>query len=104
MLPDVLVIKRSKTNTELKKHDKGVVIDCNCGSAVLRGSNIYAPGVLSMETSTKTNEIVSVYIDMTKKCKRGLRIPFDCPEKLFIGNGQVKMTRYDLFREDPQLK
>ena len=46
-LPDVLVVCGGKVREELKRSEKEVIVDRLCGTAILRGSDIYAPGILA---------------------------------------------------------
>lgn len=123
-------------------HLKEVIVDTDCGAAVLRGAHIFAPGVVGMlsskyiyffgwyamanlifqhETLVHCNwwkkihdkyvhehisfvdcqkgDQVSIYVDLLKKCKRGLQKIF--PElKFLIACGTVLMKRSDLFGVD----
>ncbi|CAG9819441.1 unnamed protein product [Phaedon cochleariae] len=85
----------------LNEYEKEIIIDVDCAAAVLRGAHIYAPGVMGMMSGSQIGDKVSIYADMLKKCKRGLqkRLSGD-GEKLFIGNGVVKMQRHQLFAEN----
>jgi hypothetical protein len=99
---DAIIVHHSKRdNVQLKIYDKEIVVDATCGAAVLRGAHIYAPGVMGMITGTQIGDHVSVYADVTKKCKKGLPKIYN-DEKVFLGNGVVKMDRKQLFCETPQ--
>ncbi|EDW79470.2 uncharacterized protein Dwil_GK20395 [Drosophila willistoni] len=74
-----------------------IIVDTSCGAALLRGSHIYAPGVLAMETGTQLHECVDVYADVEGNCKRGTATRYESSEKIFIGIGIVKMQRYQLY-------
>lgn len=43
------------------------------------------------------NERVSIYADLSGKCKRGAQILNSDENKLFIGNGISKFQRFQLF-------
>jgi len=49
---------------------------------------------------TQINNEVSIYADVSGKCKKGLQKRYECPQKLFIGNGIVKMVRHQLYGEN----
>lgn len=100
-----------------------IIVDAACGAAVLRGSHIFAPGVMALPPSTyfyrflhffaieiflnlffhssdiQINDIVYVYADILGSCKKGLKVNF-ASEKLFIGKGRLKMLRHSLFGEN----
>lgn len=44
----------------------------------------------------EAGQMVSVFGDTHGKCKRGLIKPFE-GDKVFVGNGQMRMSRKDLF-------
>lgn len=100
----------------LQKFDKEIIIDVDCACAVLRGANIYAPGIIGMTSGiyiyifcevtfcefsgTKVGDKVSVYADLSGKCKKGLMNFDNSSVKVFIGNGISQMQRYQLFGDD----
>ncbi|XP_073983646.1 tRNA (cytosine(72)-C(5))-methyltransferase NSUN6 isoform X2 [Rhodnius prolixus] len=79
-----------------------VIIDVPCGNAVLRGANIFAPGVLSLSPKTREGEIVEIYVDLRGKCRRGYIKNF-CGDKIYIGSGIAKMNRNMLFANNAKL-
>lgn len=44
-----------------------VVVDVGCGEAVLRGSDVYAPGILSATTAVKTGEEVLLAVSLARE-------------------------------------
>ncbi|CAH2001790.1 unnamed protein product [Acanthoscelides obtectus] len=50
-----------------------------------------------MLSGCQIGDLVSIYADVHKKCKKGFQKLFEDEGKLFIGNGIVKMQRYQLF-------
>nr|XP_023022955.1 putative methyltransferase NSUN6 [Leptinotarsa decemlineata] len=99
-LSNVIIIIHSDPNESIiEKHENEVIIDTDCASAVLRGAHIYAPGVIGMLSGSQLNDKVSIYADTLKKCKKGLQKKFE-EQKIFIGNGIVKMRRHQLFGEN----
>lgn len=76
---------------------KEIIVDASCAAAVLRGAHIYAPGVINMLSGTKLDEIVNVFADLAGTCKKGANKPHQSNQNVFIGIGQVKMQRYQLF-------
>ncbi|XP_056649182.1 tRNA (cytosine(72)-C(5))-methyltransferase NSUN6 [Diorhabda sublineata] len=96
-LSNVIVIENTTLCEELDKHEKEVIVDTECASAILRGAHIYAPGVLGMVAGCQLNEDVSIYADIAKKCKKGFQKVYDSTSKIHIGNGKIKMQRHHLF-------
>lgn len=47
MLRDVVVIAAQHFKSNPQQLEKEVIVDSACGSAVLRGADIYIPGVLA---------------------------------------------------------
>lgn len=102
-LPEMIMIHSLDENSKNLKPNpewKEVIIDVSCAAAVLRGAHIFCPGVLAMQTNTKLNEIVNIFADLAGACKMGTNIVYDSPHKLFVGIGQVKMQRFQLFKND----
>ena len=46
LVSDALVINNFGPRSDLQVADNVVVVDVHCGTAVLRGADVYAPGVL----------------------------------------------------------
>ena len=46
-LTDVLLIDGSGPHVDLVPVEKEIIVDLHCGAAVLRGADIFAPGVLA---------------------------------------------------------
>lgn len=83
---------------------KEIIVDVSCAAAILRGSHIYSPGVVAMQSNTKINEMVNVFVDIEGLCKKGTNIIYTSSQKLFIGIGQVKMQRHQLYGIDACMK
>ncbi|XP_019875329.2 tRNA (cytosine(72)-C(5))-methyltransferase NSUN6 [Aethina tumida] len=99
-LQDVLIIKHPEVTGQLGKHEKEVIVDAECATAVLRGAHIFAPGILGMLSGTQLGDKVSVYADISKKCKKGLQKVYPECDKIFVANGIAKMQRQELFGEN----
>ncbi|KAJ8961335.1 hypothetical protein NQ314_005946 [Rhamnusium bicolor] len=100
-ISDVIVIHNNDINEKLlERHDKQIVVDVDCAAALLRGAHVYAPGVMAMMSGTQINDEVSVFADASRKCKKGLQKLYKDENKIFIGNGVVKMKRHELFGEN----
>ncbi|GAM27181.1 hypothetical protein SAMD00019534_103560 [Acytostelium subglobosum LB1] len=77
---------------------KQVVVGATCGESVLRGSNIFAPGVIGSHKYISKGEKVSVFVDLDGNGKHGFIVD-DCYRErtVYIGNGVSLMDRADYF-------
>ncbi|XP_045497919.1 tRNA (cytosine(72)-C(5))-methyltransferase NSUN6 [Colias croceus] len=98
---DCLIVKPWSDNVVVKQDNSKVMVDASCGAAVLRGSHVFAPGVLGLQTSCQLNDLVDIYADLDGKCKRGLKIDYN-GKKEYVGTGYLKKLRRDLFDEGIQ--
>ncbi|XP_055855131.1 tRNA (cytosine(72)-C(5))-methyltransferase NSUN6 [Episyrphus balteatus] len=100
-IPEVICIpKVDGVSTSPLKDLKEIMVDSSCGAAILRGAHIFAPGVLSMQSGTKLGEKVNVFVDLEGKCKKGTNTFYESEQKVFVGIGEVKMQRYQLYGEN----
>ncbi|XP_066252617.1 tRNA (cytosine(72)-C(5))-methyltransferase NSUN6 [Euwallacea similis] len=98
---DIIILKHLKIDiSSMNKFPKEVIVDVDCAAALLRGAHIYAPGVMAMVSGTQIGDHVSVYVDLSKKCRKGFLKIYSDDTKVFIGNGLVKMSRDLLFGPD----
>jgi len=81
------------------------VVICNryCGESVLRGSEIYIPGILCADKGIKPGEEIAVYVDVTSKSRNITMTRGLIPEKyfgccLFLGIGISVLWRADIFK------
>ncbi|XP_063674129.1 tRNA (cytosine(72)-C(5))-methyltransferase NSUN6-like [Bolinopsis microptera] len=72
-----------------------VVVDQKCGKAVLRGADIFAPGIKGLP-HLQAGSKVSVHVDLAQKCKKGEK-NYD-GSTVHIANGVLKLTRFDIFK------
>ena len=106
-------LKNLKTNKSSYVPGPFIIVGSHCGAAVLRGADIFAPGMLGVPhgiSSGKTN--VNVYVDTKDKTLQGTvtgtindskyystsdqrNIP---PHIVFIGKGICMMSRQELFQ------
>lgn len=93
-LPDLLVIKSSGLHTVVPE-SKEVVVGKRCGCAVLRGAEVFAPGVMGFAPDIQSGDRVAVFADLTELCLRGSKVYSG--QKMFLGNGVACQTRRDLF-------
>ncbi|CAG8535001.1 4702_t:CDS:2, partial [Paraglomus occultum] len=111
ILPDVLCIP-VEGPFDIKQCEKQVVVDIFAGTAILRGADIFAPGVLAVQSDPETDEYeslnlqvekgeqVSVMVDIDGSCKRGSLKEYK-GSKIFIGNGRMEMSRAHIFQSNP---
>ncbi|XP_015180964.1 PREDICTED: putative methyltransferase NSUN6 isoform X2 [Polistes dominula] len=91
-------------NLDLSKRSKEVIVDAICGSAVLRGSHVFAPGILGIPHGLNIGDEVSVFADTVGCCKKGLLKPceVDSNNKTFLGNGILLQTRESIICNNGQ--
>ncbi|XP_011867785.1 PREDICTED: putative methyltransferase NSUN6 isoform X2 [Vollenhovia emeryi] len=89
----------SSVALDLKRYPDEIIVDAACGAAVLRGSHVYAPGVIGMPNGLIIDTKVSVFADITGQCKKGLIKPYANGNKVYLGNGILRQTRKELFRK-----
>lgn len=93
-LPEVLVIE-SNGMQSVEPLAKEVVVGRKCGSSVLRGAEVYAPGVVAASPHLKVGDPVAVFVDLTDTCLRGSK--YFNGQKMFVGKGRARQTRKELF-------
>ncbi|XP_006818815.1 tRNA (cytosine(72)-C(5))-methyltransferase NSUN6-like [Saccoglossus kowalevskii] len=47
VLGDTLVILSDGPNVDMQRHDKEVIVSALCGNAVLRGADVFIPGIMA---------------------------------------------------------
>ncbi|XP_055086051.1 tRNA (cytosine(72)-C(5))-methyltransferase NSUN6 isoform X2 [Periophthalmus magnuspinnatus] len=93
-IPDVLLLPVDGPRP-VESLQSEVVVGAQCGSAVLRGAHVFAPGIVASPKFMKTGDIVSVFSDIDGKCTRGAT-SFQ-GQKVFVGNGVAEMDRSAIF-------
>ena len=96
-MPEVIYIPGSWGSSEasLSPCPRAVIVGSGCGIAVLRGAEVFAPGILSTPPDLVAGEKVSVWADVRGACLRGAK-SFN-GESFFVGNGTAKVSRENLF-------
>ncbi|RLN46996.1 hypothetical protein BBJ29_009719 [Phytophthora kernoviae] len=100
-LPDVLMIPSAacgEAAVEYNSELKSIVVDRLCGEAVLRGSDIFARGVMSASSGLNAEDEVNVFVDLDHNHTRGSDFATHNGRKLLIARGVTKMARTELFR------
>ena len=94
-MPDVLCIDVQGPNY-VEPVAEFVIVDPLCGEAVLRGANVFAPGVLAGNVKCKVyavreGQVVAVYA-VAAKPLRGSKLQALPSDALFLGNGRALMV------------
>ncbi|KAM3593939.1 uncharacterized protein V6R79_026127 [Siganus canaliculatus] len=100
-IPDVLLLPVDGPRP-VKQLSSELVVGAQCGSAVLRGAHVFAPGILSSPKYMKAGDMVSVFSDLEGKCTRGAT-SFQ-GKRAFVGNGVAQMDRASIFCTDEPAK
>lgn len=69
-----------------------VAVDTKCGEAVLRGADVFAPGIRGASSQISPGDLVSVYVDLDSKVLHGDK-EISNDRLLFIGVGRAEMSR-----------
>ncbi|KAI9284970.1 S-adenosyl-L-methionine-dependent methyltransferase [Umbelopsis sp. AD052] len=99
ILEDVLYLPVIEA-LSIEKPEKEIMIDTSTATAVLRGANIFAPGILAVETNVNVDDKVAIMVDLEKKCLRGYSEKFQ-GLKFHVGNGILKKPRRAIFSKPP---
>ncbi|XP_054287619.1 tRNA (cytosine(72)-C(5))-methyltransferase NSUN6-like [Macrosteles quadrilineatus] len=99
-VPELLVLDPWVRLALPQPPQREVVVDAACGAAVLRGANVFAPGLLAVPSGTQVGDDVSVFADTAGLCLRGLSVPFSGPGKFHVGAGVMRMSRKQLLQND----
>ncbi|XP_031560428.1 tRNA (cytosine(72)-C(5))-methyltransferase NSUN6-like isoform X2 [Actinia tenebrosa] len=100
-LPDVLVIPGTGPH-DMTPSRKEIIVDTICGTAVLRGADVFAPGVMGAHPGIQKGDEVSVYADLDNGCRKGFAKPYE-GRKMFVGNGTALMSRSDIFCDNSNI-
>ncbi|XP_069015658.1 tRNA (cytosine(72)-C(5))-methyltransferase NSUN6 isoform X1 [Embiotoca jacksoni] len=96
-IPDVLLLPVDGPRP-VKQLSSEVLVGAQCGSAVLRGAHVFAPGIVASPKCMKAGDAVSVFSDLEGRCTRGATSFRG--KKVFVGNGVAEMDRSSLFCAD----
>ena len=78
-----------------------VVVGSGCACAVLRGAEIFAPGIIGAPANMDKNVRVLVYGDLSNKLLKG-STKFNVEDYVYIGQGVTHISRSELFKEGLQ--
>ncbi|CAB4419774.1 unnamed protein product [Rhizophagus irregularis] len=99
ILPDVLYIPIYGPFNDIIPCNKEIIVDKSTGTSILRGADIFAPGVLAARP-VEVGENVAVMVDIDGNCRRGYLKNYT-GKKLFVGNGKMLMSRHEIFSSNP---
>jgi len=71
-------------------------VDSFCGEAVFRGADVYAAGVIALETSAAVQKLVQVWMDPFGAMTRG-STQLDTTGLVYVGNGLLLQNRKQIF-------
>jgi len=112
--PDTVIIENPSSTNEMKSlkenrvsydETRAIVVDSACGLAVLRGANVYAPGVLGACHGIRSGQEVDVYAEegVSGALLRGSVKNLELKKKVFVGQGTCRMDRSEIFKPaDPE--
>jgi len=103
---DVVIIYRHSDNkfdeVVIVPHSKEIIVDEICGTAVLRGADVFACGVLGAPPEMAKGDHVSLHVDLDGKCRKGSKVKLE-EKKYFVGNGIADLSRSEIFqRKQPR--
>lgn len=103
LLDDVIVIRDDveKATQNADQTFGNIVVDAACGSAILRGADIFAPGIIGAPVTLMKGDFVNVYADLEHKLLKGA-LKYDISGYLYIGQGKAHLGRSDLFKDNVQ--
>ncbi|GJD11762.1 Putative methyltransferase NSUN6 [Galdieria sulphuraria] len=71
-------------------------VDSFCGESVFRGADVYAGGIVALESSAAVNQLVQVWMDPFGAITRG-STQFDTSRLIYVGNGLLLQSRREIF-------
>lgn len=98
-LPELITLSRQNSRQQLEAIDKlnEAIVDTACGTAVLRGAHVFAPGVLGLMSAAKIGDLINIYADIACNCKKGLPRRYVNSGKIFLGIGLLEQSREEIF-------
>lgn len=87
LLPDLDTVEISAQGpTQIASCGKRIIVDLGCAAAVLRGSEVFAAGVLTMDPLIGRGDRVSIWADLGRKCLKGYKKDYSGALS-FVANG-----------------
>ena len=85
-----------------------MIIDLKCAQAILRGADLFVPGVIGLSFGVKSGDLISIYADLSGKCLKGsdanVFMATSANSLYFVGNGWSNFDRDDIFKNSQMLK
>ncbi|KDO27446.1 hypothetical protein SPRG_07034 [Saprolegnia parasitica CBS 223.65] len=100
-LPDVVMVPsapRIALDVAEVVSRKKIIVDRLCGEAVLRGSDIFARGVMCASSALSHSEPVAIFVDLDHSATRGSDAELHTGRKVLIAQGTTAMARSEMFR------
>ncbi|KAG1650509.1 putative methyltransferase NSUN6 [Nymphon striatum] len=97
IINDIIVVQSCGLLKNCVPCEQEVIVDLQCGMAVLRGADVYVPGIMATSSSMQKDDKVAVYADLHRLCRKGQKQEFN-GQKLFVGNGRTNISRIELFK------
>ncbi|OQR99521.1 hypothetical protein THRCLA_06487 [Thraustotheca clavata] len=96
----VLVPSASRVNFPIQETlaRKKIIVDRLCGEAVLRGSDIFARGVMCASSALNCDDEVAIFVDLDHSATRGSDAELHAGRKILIAQGKAQMSRSEMFR------
>lgn len=73
-----------------------VVVDARCGESVLRGADIFVPGVVSVAKGINSGDVVSIVADIGEVLRHGEDPEVLSGSGIYVGDGIAKMPRNEM--------
>ena len=82
-----------------------VIVGSQCGASVLRGAEVFAPGVMACPSHLRSGDKINLFCDVENVTLKGTILTkdnFDAKNYVFIGQGVANLSRSDLFKLSDQ--
>jgi len=99
---DEVIVIHGTGEKKVTPEGKTVIVGEMCGLAVLRGADVFSPGIVSAPVDLAPGDRVVVCADIDGACLKGAK-QFQ-GETCFVGNGVAKVSRDELFKNDTAVR
>lgn len=90
--------KNNEDIVDIKDGRPFVIVDRATGQSVLRGANVYIPGIKTIDPSVQTkNSVVHVYADIDDLCLDGQKL-VNLGRMTFVGTGVIAFSRDHFYK------
>ena len=84
------------------KQDKIAVIDLKCAQAILRGADLFVPGIVGLSFDVRKGDLISIFADLNGKCLKGSDaygyFKSNSNGLLLVANGWSEYSRDEIFK------